>query len=74
MSEVRHLEFTCTGCGTHVVSAIAGDERHRGVCALCANMPGWPDDPRLRELFTRGNPQRRAFLEATREARSAPCP
>lgn len=64
MSLYRVIEFTCVDCGAHVTAAIADatDPSHR--CAVCSALPGWWDNPRLRELFTRGDPERRAAIEA----------
>lgn len=63
MTGYRGIEFTCVDCGAHVQAAIAVDAEPSCRCALCFNLPGWWENARLRELFTRGDPDRRIALD-----------
>ena len=46
-------EFTCTECGAHVWS-FRGDSSKPPICAHCAYLPGWQDDPILARIFGDG--------------------
>jgi len=44
------FEFTCPGCGRHIV-AIAMYKVNAPVCGACMCSPGWPFIPELRKAF-----------------------
>lgn len=48
MRIVREREFDCVECGRHIVQ-IVGDLDTPALCALCMTVPGWHDDPELRQ-------------------------
>lgn len=46
-------EFTCVKCGQHIVEVVHMPGRP-AICAICIHLPGWQDDPQLKEIFSAG--------------------
>lgn len=55
-------EFDCIDCGRHIVAICPS--REAPVCTTCIMVPGWFNDPELRDLFlrTRDDPSFPQFL------------
>lgn len=43
-------EFDCVECGRHIISLQTWEPTFC-LCGMCIMMPGWYDDPRLREVL-----------------------
>ena len=46
-------EFDCIECGRHII-VICAPPNMPALCAICITMPGWFNDPQLRERLDPG--------------------
>jgi hypothetical protein len=45
------VEFDCCECGAHIVAGAAEKPPEPPLCAICLFLPGWQEDPKLREIY-----------------------
>lgn len=48
------VEFKCCECGQSIVAVVLEIVPEPPLCGMCLNIPGWNDDPHLRDVLAHG--------------------